>query len=160
VVTRRVLLGAGAAGAGTLLAGCGARPPAPVAAGTLLDRALAADRAALAAYRGLAAQAPAGARPLLARMRRATAARARRLRAAGARAGAPGSEAEPARPSAREAQRREQVAAAAYVDVLGAVRGERRALAAEGLGGAAEHAALLGALFGLPTDTAFPGSRA
>jgi hypothetical protein len=158
VVTRRAALAAGAAGAGSLLAGCGQRPPAPAGAASLLGGALAADRAALGAYRGLAARAPAASRVLVARMRRRTRARVRALEAAGVSAPAvdladPGT-------GPRAAVRAEQAAAVAYVEALGGVRGERRALAAAHLASAAEHVALLGAIFGIETDPAFPAEAA
>jgi hypothetical protein len=151
VSSRRGLL---AAGAGLLLAGCGAEAtPAPPPDAALLAAPLALELGLAAAYGRLGGDLG---RRLEARAREHVA----RLRAAGAAAAEPVAPAEG--DAAEAALALERRAMGAYVAAVGAVRTPaRRLLAADLLTAAAQHAALLLRRLGRdPLVTAFPDGRA
>ena len=150
MITRRGLV---AAGAGVLLAGCGAddEPVAPDA--RLLAPVLAAEAALVEAYERVPG-----------RLGRALAARAsahaERLRAAGAAPGPAGAATAGGDPleAALALQRRSMAACVAAVGVVS--EPARRALVADVLTGGAEHAAILLTRLGRdPLPTAFPDGR-
>jgi len=148
VVTRRALLGAGA-GAAAALAGCGERTPAAPPEADVLARLLAADLAAVAAYRGVRG---AGA------LERAARARVDALRSAGARR--PVAAAGPA--GVQAALAAERAGLAAYVQALPDLRGAAlRRLGAAGVAATAtSEAELLERLGRDPSPAAFPGEPA
>jgi hypothetical protein len=151
VVTRRGLLAAGA-GAGLVMAGCGA-PEDPPPDAELLAPSLAAALALAGAYER--AGGPIG-RTLAARERE----HAERLRAAGARAGAKPS-AEPDGAPLEVALALEQAALRAHVRAVGLVRAlPARTLAAELLADDARHVTVLRERLGLAgLAGAFPDGR-
>ena len=152
MVSRRRLLLSGA-GAGLVLAGCGAPDDEPPPDAELLAPSLAAAVALTGAYER------AGGRlggELAARERE----HAGRLREAGARAGAPAPE-DPGGPPLEAALALEQAAMRAHVHAAGLVRAPAaRALTAELLADAARHAVQLRERLGrAPLTTAFPDGR-
>jgi hypothetical protein len=146
VVNRRALLGAGAAGAGALLAGCG--PPNEPAArrADVLGEQLRLTRLVVAAYAGQPA------------LRSRAQERVKRLEAAGAKSGTPASG--PSGPQAAyDAERR---ALAAHVAAIGSLRDRAsRELLGSLVADAAAGEATLARMLDLdPLATAFPGQPA
>jgi hypothetical protein len=155
VGTRRALLGAGLAGGGALLTGCGDEAQPPVRESDVLARQLTATQAVVAAYGELTN--PPELHALASRAR----AREQRLqvalRAAGGKpAAAAPAPAEPSVDAALAAQRR---ALAAHVAAVGELHGAAPLALLTGLvTGAAEDEAVLAGLLGRnPLANPFPG---
>jgi hypothetical protein len=146
VVTRRALLGAGAAGAGALLAGCGPPDEPAAARGDVLGEQLRLTRLVVAAYAG---------RPDL---RSRAQERVKRLEAAGAKSPAPATGPSGTQ-AAYDAERR---ALAAHVAAIGMLRdpASRELLGALVASAAAAEARLARMLELDPLATAFPGQAA